>query len=89
MSKKEEIITFKVDEALAAALAGVENRSAFIRTAILESLGNRCPVCRGTGTLSSAQRRHWTRFLEHHHVKQCTSCNASILVCDHEEEVSR
>ena len=37
--KKQEIITFKVDEALRRALQGVQNRSEFIRAAILAALG--------------------------------------------------
>ncbi len=82
--RKEEVITFKVDEHLAEALAGIENRSAFIRDAILAALGNTCPVCRGTGILTVAQQDHWNEFTEHHHVEQCETCHEAHLVCDHE-----
>lgn len=85
--RKEEIITFKVDERLSAAMSGIENRSAFIRDAILAALGNTCPVCRGTGMLSVSQRSHWADFAAHHHVQQCNECDEEYLVCDH--EVSR
>ena len=82
--RKEEVITFKADERLAEALAGIHNRSAFIRDAILAALGNSCPVCRGTGILTVAQQDHWNEFTEHHHVEQCETCNEAHLVCDHE-----
>jgi len=39
---KQDIITFKADRALVAAMRGVPNRSAFIRTAILAALENGC-----------------------------------------------
>lgn len=82
--KKEEIITFKVDERLAQAMSGISNRSEFIRAAILSALGNTCPVCQGTGILSVSQRGHWDTFARHHHVEKCRECNESHLVCDHE-----
>ncbi len=82
---KGEIITFKVDEALAEAMAGIQNRSDFIRTAILSALGNTCPLCNGTGTLSAAQRSHWEDFTQHHHLHTCKNCREPHLVCDHEE----
>lgn len=82
--KKEEVITFKVDERLAEAMSGVQNRSAFIRDAILAALGNTCPVCRGTGILSVSQKNHWEEFTRHHHVEQCDECQEEHLVCDHE-----
>jgi hypothetical protein len=84
--RKEEIITFKVDERLAAAMAGIDNRSAFIRDAILLALGNTCPVCRGTGILTVPQQHHWDEFAYHHHVEQCDECNEIHVVCDHEPE---
>jgi hypothetical protein len=82
--RKEEVITFKVDEDLAEALAGIRNRSDFIRQAVLSALGNTCPVCNGTGTLTVPQMRHWEEFTAHHHVKFCEDCQEAHLVCDHE-----
>ena len=81
---KDEIISFKVDAALSRRMEGIANRSDFIRTAILLALGNSCPVCGGTGTLSAAQRRHWEEFTRHHHMSRCSDCRESYLVCDHE-----
>lgn len=82
--KREEVITFKVDGALAEALSGISNRSDFIRRAILEALGNSCPVCQGTGRLTVKQMEHWQEFNRHHHVEQCETCHEAHLVCDHE-----
>lgn len=82
---KGEVITFKVDETLADALAGISNRSDFIRSAILSALGNVCPLCNGTGTLSASQRHHWDEFSRQHHVHVCDECNEAYLVCEHEK----
>lgn len=82
MARKEDIITFKADAELMAALEGVSNRSAFIRDAILQALENRCPLCRGTGLLSLEQKKHWEDFAHHHHVEECGDCHAFHLVCD-------
>lgn len=83
-SGKGEVITFKVDSRLARALEGIENRSAFIRDAVLAAMGNTCPVCRGSGILSVAQRSHWKEFTRHHHLEECNECHEAHLVCDHE-----
>jgi hypothetical protein len=83
-TRKEEVITFKVDEALAEAMSGIRNRSEFIRHAILSALGNTCPVCNGAGTLSVSQMKHWAEFEAHHHLETCAECREPHLVCDHE-----
>ena len=79
--KKGEVITFKVDEELAHAMQGVENRSEFIRSAILLALENQCPLCRGSGILTTDQRKHWDRFAARHSVEECDMCHAVHLVC--------
>jgi hypothetical protein len=45
-------------------------------------LGNECPLCHGTGTLSVNQARHWQGFLEHHRFTRCGTCNEEHLTCD-------
>jgi hypothetical protein len=82
--RKEEVVTFKVDEELARALGNMPNKSDFIRRAILTALGNACPVCSGTGSLTVSQMQHWEEFAAHHHVETCTDCDETRLVCDHE-----
>ena len=78
---KQEIITFKVDSSLLAAMKGITNRSAFIRTAVLAALDSICPVCKGAGILTPNQRRHWKAFAEDHSIEECDDCDAYHLVC--------
>jgi len=84
--KKQEIITFKVDAALWEALRTIPNRSEFIRTAILTALEGVCPLCRGTGTLSVAQRKHWEAFTKTHILEECGDCQAVHLVCTEQKK---
>jgi hypothetical protein len=82
MKKKREVVTFKVDEALSEAMSGIDNRSEFIRSAILSALDGGCPLCKGTGILTPEQRRHWKAFQNGHSVRECSECRAIHLVCD-------
>ncbi|MBN2021229.1 MAG: hypothetical protein JW809_00405 [Pirellulales bacterium] len=79
--KKEEIVTFKVDQTLWDALRGIPNRSQFIRSALRIALDSVCPLCQGTGTLTPDQRKHWQRFAERHALRKCDQCRAVHLVC--------
>ena len=84
--KKQEIITFKVDEPLLEAMVGIPNRSEFIRSAILSALDSVCPLCKGSGILTPDQRRHWLEFTEHHALEECEDCHAVHLVCEADED---
>lgn len=81
MKKKSEIITFKADASLMEALQGVENRSSFIRAAILAALDSTCPLCKGSGILTPNQRKHWQEFSSTHSLRECNECNELHLVC--------
>ena len=81
MKKKQEIITFKVDEDLLQAIKGIPNRSEFIRSAIIAALGSTCPLCNGTGMLTPNQKRHWEDFAANHSIKNCLHCHEDILTC--------
>ena len=78
---RREIITFKVESGLLAAMKGIDNRSEFIRSAVLTALKNVCPLCRGSGTLSPRQREHWEEFARSHPVVECQDCHELRLVC--------
>ena len=80
---KAELITFKVDASLLEALKGVENRSQFIRCAVLDALEGKCPLCSGTGILTPNQKRHWSALEADHVVKECGECHEMQLVCSH------
>ena len=79
---KREVVTFKVDMALSQAMRGIANRSEFIRSAIMAALEGVCPLCRGTGTLTANQHRHWETFSENHSLEECGTCRALHLVCE-------
>jgi|GEM_PF-299900 len=81
MAGRKEIITFKVDESLAAAMQGIPNRSAFIRSAILAALNGVCPLCQGTGILTADQKKHWTHFTRSHDLVECDQCHSMHVVC--------
>lgn len=78
---KPEIITFKVDQTLSEALRGIENRSEFIRNAVLAALDNACPLCKGTGVLSPKQKEHWEAFERVHTWEECEDCHEMHLKC--------
>ena len=79
--KKQEIVTFKVDEKLYKIIKGIPNRSEFIRSAIISALGSVCPLCNGTGMLTPEQKLHWDDFSADHSVKICIECNERYIVC--------
>jgi hypothetical protein len=78
------VITFKVSRELLEQLEGMENRSEFIRTALLEALGHLCPLCRGTGILTPKKQEHWKEFSRDHTVKACRECHELRIVCENE-----
>ena len=78
---KPDVITFKVDKALAEAMRGIANRSKFIRESILQALDNSCPFCAGTGVLTASQKKHWQLFLRDHELKECRACHGKHPVC--------
>jgi hypothetical protein len=87
--KKEEVITFKVNESLARVLKGIPNRSEFIRNAVLSALDNSCPLCKGVGTFTPDQWRHWEAFSREHPLEECNDCHSLHLVCRYEQEASK
>ena len=78
---KQQIVTFKAEEALIHAMEDIPNRSEFIREAILAALDGACPLCHGTGVLSPNQRRHWNEFSTDHTIEQCEHCDEGRVVC--------
>ena len=80
-TSKARIVTFKADTSLLEALQGVDNRSEFIRTALLSALDNICPVCKGRGILTPNQKDHWKSFATNHRLEQCEDCHEFYLVC--------
>ncbi len=79
--KSQEVITFKVNEDLLVLLKGIENRSEFIRNALLAALDNLCPLCKGSGILTPRKKEHWQEFAEDHRLKECKECHEVTIVC--------
>lgn len=79
---KSETISFKVDPELMALLAGVDNRSEFIRSALLAALRNACPLCNGSGILRPQQRHLWDDFAASHPRAECGRCHAHVFTCE-------
>lgn len=91
-NQKHEIISFKADRSLLDALAGISNRSEFIRSAVLAALESVCPVCKGSGILTPNQQRHWDAFKADHELAKCGDCHEFHMVCrsrPHEPGVHR
>ena len=86
---KHEVITFKADASLTEAMRGISNRSSFIRDAILAALDNVCPLCRGTGVLTTGQRDHWVSFAADHSLAQCEQCHGVHLTCTRDTQPSQ
>jgi len=78
---KQQIITFKAEEALVEAMEDIPNRSEFIRSAILAALDGVCPLCHGTGVLNTNQQRHWEEFSHTHRFERCDDCDEGKIVC--------
>ena len=83
-ANKQTVISLKVDSSLLAQLAGLPNRSEFIRDAILAALDSTCPLCRGTGILSPRQKEHWEQFAHNHQLEECRDCHELHLICQHD-----
>jgi len=81
---KEQTITFKVNKELQEILNRIPNKSEFIREAILEAVGNKCPLCGGSGVLHESQKKHWDEFLEHHSIEKCEACDQIHIRCEYE-----
>ncbi|MEW6515484.1 MAG: CopG family transcriptional regulator [candidate division FCPU426 bacterium] len=73
---KQEIVTFKLDRQLHQDLCRIPNKSEFIRSAIQTALSGTCPLCQGSGKLTTHQRRQWRAFTRQHAVRTCKSCQA-------------
>ncbi|HNW91383.1 MAG TPA: CopG family transcriptional regulator [bacterium] len=82
MPRKDTVLTFKTDPALATALRALPNRSDFIRAAVLAALDNACPLCGGSGLLSPKQKEHWEQLRASHRITKCGDCDELVMVCD-------
>ena len=85
MTIKERVVTFKAGGRLVEALERLPNKSEFIRRAVASALSGACPLCGGSGHLSSEQQRHLHEFLSSHALEKCAECHAVHFVCQHQD----
>jgi hypothetical protein len=71
---KTQIVAFKVEEELAEFLNKLQNKSAFIRKAIIAQLGMACPLCQGSGTVPRGVHEHYGPVLAKNNQRKCDGC---------------
>ncbi len=71
---KQRIVTFKVEEELAAFLDNMPNKSDFIRKALLSALMEPCPVCDGKGSVPRSLRADLQKIFERFDFVPCSYC---------------
>jgi hypothetical protein len=77
---KSSVVAFKVEEELAGFLNNLPNKSEFIRRAIHAQLGIACPLCQGTGKVTSEVHDHFTSFLKKYDLHSCEGCGDEFAV---------
>jgi hypothetical protein len=82
MSRKSEVVAFKVEAELAEILNELPNKSAFIRKAIVAQLNMACPLCHGSGALPKGLRDHYAAMLPKLNSRSCDSCGDKVAVLD-------
>ena len=73
-SMKQRVVTFKVEEEVATFLAGMPNKSEFIRKALLSALLEPCPICHGKGSVPASLRRDLEKILSKQQFVACSFC---------------
>ena len=71
---KQRIVTFKVEEDVAAFLDSMPNKSEFIRKALLSALLEPCPVCNGKGSVPRSLRRDLETIFQKQQLVPCSFC---------------
>lgn len=78
--QKNQIVTFKIEEELATFLNKLQNKSAFIRKAVIAQLGMACPLCQGGGVVPRGLHDHYAPILEKHNSRKCDQCGVKQAV---------
>jgi hypothetical protein len=79
---KKEIVAFKVEAELAEFLDKLQNKSDFIRKAIIAQLGMACPLCSGSGVVPRGLHDHYEPILRKNSTRKCDHCG-------HKEQLPR
>lgn len=70
----QRVVTFKVEEEVAAFLDTMPNKSDFIRKALLSALLEPCPVCNGKGSVPRSLRADLETIFHKQQFIPCSSC---------------
>jgi hypothetical protein len=79
-AQKTEIVAFKVEADLADFLNKLQNKSAFIRKAIIAQLGMACPLCEGSGTVPRGLHNHYSPVIAKNNTRRCDKCGAKVTL---------
>lgn len=78
--RKDQLIAFKADAALAELLASVKNKSELIREAVNAYLGHLCPLCEGKGTIPHNRSHEIALLLNQLEFATCSGCHTALPV---------
>ena len=73
-SPKTQIVAFKVEPELAEFLNKLDNKSEFIRKAIIAQFGMTCPLCNGSGVVPRGLGNHYKPILAANATRPCDRC---------------
>lgn len=79
-AQKTKIVAFKVEEELAEFLDKLNNKSDFIRKAILAQFSMACPLCAGTGVVARGIHDHYKTVIADHNHHPCSRCDTQVLL---------
>ena len=82
-----DLVAFKVEQDVAAILNEMPNKSAFIRDAIRAALGQKCPLCAGSGVLTGQRVEEFRLLLDGLPSVPCRACGESFPVLPITEEL--
>lgn len=77
-AQKTKIVAFKVEEDLAEFLDKLNNKSDFIRKAILAQFSMACPLCAGSGVVPRGIHDHYKPVIAEHHTHPCSRCKTGV-----------
>jgi len=71
---KTASVAFKVEDELAQLLDQLPNKSAFIRKAIMDQLGQACPFCHGKGVVPPGAHDQYRALIDSAARRPCDAC---------------
>lgn len=79
-AQKTKIVAFKVEEDLAEFLDKLNNKSDFIRKAILAQFSMACPLCAGSGVVARGIHDHYKPVIAEQNHHPCSRCAQEVTL---------